>query len=66
MGEIHSGGIEMKIDLSFFKYLPTWLKTTMVLAVVFIGVVVFFVYARVTNTDETLCLSCHPVRSCKS
>ena len=51
----------MKIDFSFFKYLPVWLKTSMVLAVVFIGVVVFFVYARVTNTDETLCLSCHPV-----
>lgn len=51
----------MKIDFSFFKYLPVWLKTTMVLLVAFTGVVVFFFYARVTNTDETLCLSCHPV-----
>ena len=51
----------MKIDFSFFKYLPAWLKTSLVLMVAVIGIVVFFVYARVTNTDETLCLSCHPV-----
>ncbi len=51
----------MKLDFSFFKYLPTWLKTTMVLLLAVIGIVVFFLYSRVTNTDETLCLSCHPV-----
>jgi hypothetical protein len=51
----------MKFDFSFIKDLPTWLKTSLVLVAVVAGVIVFFVYARVTNTDDTLCNSCHPV-----
>jgi len=51
----------MKLDLSFFKYLPVWLKTSLVLVAAVVGLVIFFVYARVTNTDDTLCASCHPV-----
>ncbi|MBN2333097.1 MAG: hypothetical protein JXO49_03205 [Deltaproteobacteria bacterium] len=51
----------MKIDFSFFKFLPTWLKTSLVLAVLMVGVVVFFAISRVSNTHESLCQSCHPV-----
>ncbi len=50
----------MKIDFSFIKHLPVWLKTILLLISAVLGLVIFFVYARVTNTDETLCLSCHP------
>ncbi len=50
----------MKIDLSFVKNLPIWLKTSLLLVAAVLGVVIFFFYARVTNTDDTLCASCHP------
>ena len=50
----------MKIDLSFFKHLPIWLKTSLLLVSAVLGLIIFFFYARVTNTHETLCASCHP------
>ena len=51
----------MKLDFSFFKYLPIWLKTSLVLLVLVGSTVGFFYIARISNTDETLCQSCHPV-----
>jgi hypothetical protein len=51
----------MKIDVSFVKDLPVWLKTTLVVLILTVVTVGFFAVARISNTDAELCRSCHPV-----
>jgi hypothetical protein len=50
----------MKIDFSFYKDLPVWLKSSLIIGVVVSVVVGFFAIARYTDKDDGLCQGCHP------
>ena len=50
----------MKIDFSFYKDLPVWLKTSLIIGVLLAVIVGFFSVARYTDKDDGLCRGCHP------
>ena len=50
----------MKIDFSFYKDLPVWLKSSLIIGVVLFVIVGFFGIARYTDKDDGLCQGCHP------
>ena len=50
----------MKIDFSFYKDLPVWLKSSLIIGVVVFVLVGFFAVSRYTDINDGLCRGCHP------